>query len=571
MSSTTPAPTAAAKTYFADLRQHRASGGDRGVVEIRQRGLTDASGEERAGASLSTATAPADVEEWQSVKRDDSMKFNSTPNRLMYKHLTNEVRRGRLVALRETVTPILANNLLPYFTAHDVEHCDRVTSVIDAFIEPCQGTANRLTDDELFVVYAAAYLHDIGMQYENVGNSPTIKAVIGTKSWEALPVPMKRDLLRQHHPVISAELVRMSVRNQTPPIGFQLVDEDHPTAIASICEAHGSETTGQRYTQLTADAPGLRMRLLAGILRCADILEESRRRAVRARSESLNLPMASQVHWWRHYYTNDVRFDQADRSIELWFEFPPKRRTELSRIVPELQVPEVRAELTRHHEVFAPHNLSWFVRTCVYESPYQAVEEIPEPVLHEMLLEVTRRRQLEAADRRRALAAMYEEARPQLERRLEDVRRAKLPADSAATQLRNIALDMQQFGAPASARSLLREAFARAEEAGADLRIEIGLVLARQLVKAKQFDGAVRLYDRLRALVDRLPSADVRIDEFWNEKIDAEIRGGFFENGRESMQQRSAARGVTPEEDRCCIEELRYLEGTDTKSEDDCA
>jgi hypothetical protein len=489
----------------------------------------------------------------------------------MYKHLTNEVKRARLIALRDAVKPILANNLLPYFTAHDVEHCDRVTTVIDAFIEPLQVSANRLTDDELFALYAAAYLHDIGMQYENVGKSPTITAAIGLESWESLPTDVKRDLLRRHHPAISAELVTASVRNQTPPIGFQLIDDDLPSAVASICEAHGIETEGQRYAELTADAPGLRMRLLAGILRCADILEESRRRAVRARAASLDLPIESQVHWWRHYYTNDVRFDQPDRSIELWFEFPPNRRGELSRIVPELQVPEVRAELARHHEVFAPHNLGWFVRTRVYESPHQVVEEIPEPVLREMLLTVARRRQLEAEERRRALAAVYQEARPQLERRLDDIRRANLPTDRAAEQLRDIALDMQRFGAPASARTLLREAFARAEEGPADLRIEIGLVLARQLANAKQFDEAVRLYDRLRPLVDGLTKEDPHIEEFWNGKIDAEIRGGFFENSLESIQQRAAARGVTPEEDRSRVDEIQYLEGTDAESEDDCS
>lgn len=130
----------------------------------------------------------------------------------MYKHLSDEVKRAWLIALRDAIRPILANNLLPYFTAHDVDHCDRVTTVIDEFIEPLQRAANRLTDDELFVVYAAAYLHDVGMQYENVGNSPTIKAAIGTEPWEALPADVKRDLLRQHHPAISAELVIASVR-----------------------------------------------------------------------------------------------------------------------------------------------------------------------------------------------------------------------------------------------------------------------------------------------------------------------------------------------------------------------
>ena len=499
------------------------------------------------------------------------MTFDSKPNHLMYKHLINEAKRSRLTALRDAVKPILANNLLPHFTAHDVEHCDRVTTVIDAFIEPFQDTANRLTDDELFVVHAATYLHDIGVQYENVGNSPTISAAIGTDSWEALPELVKHDLLRQHHPAISAELVTMSVRNQTPPIGFQLIDEDHPTAIASICEAHGIETEGQRYTQLTAEAPGVRMRLLAGILRCADILEESRRRAGRARAESLDLPIESQVHWWRHYYTKDVSFDQLNRSIELWFEFPPNRHAELSRIVLELQVPEIREELARHHEVFAPYNLTWFVRTRVYSSPHQAVEELPESVLREMLLMVARRRQLEVETRHRMLATVYENARPQLERRLDDVRRANLPADSAATQLREIAHDMQQFGAPASGRALLREAFSRAEEDGADLRLEIGFVLARQLATAKQFGEAVRLYEQLRPLVDHLPTADARIDEFWNGRIDAEICAGLFENSLESIQQHSAARGVTTEEHRSRIDEIRYLERTDTELEDDCS
>ena len=63
-----------------------------------------------------------------------------------------------------------------------------------------------------------------------------------------------------------------------------------------------------RYRELTAEAPGLRQSLLpSGILRCADILEETRRRANRARAESLQLPIESQAHWWRHYYTADVQ------------------------------------------------------------------------------------------------------------------------------------------------------------------------------------------------------------------------------------------------------------------------
>jgi hypothetical protein len=80
----------------------------------------------------------------------------------MYRHLGEGVKRDRLGALRAGVEPILANNLLPYFTAHDVSHCDRVTVVIDNLIDTLQQTEQRVTEDELFVLYAAAYLHDVG-------------------------------------------------------------------------------------------------------------------------------------------------------------------------------------------------------------------------------------------------------------------------------------------------------------------------------------------------------------------------------------------------------------------------
>lgn len=245
----------------------------------------------------------------------------------MYRHLADSVKRARLVAMRAGVEPILANNLLPYFTAHDVSHCDRVTEVIDNLVDELQETDRRLTQDELFVVYAGAYLHDVGMQYENVGNSRIVLSELGGRRWQDVPTDERRDVLRRLHPQLSAELVTLSVRNAMPPIGFQLTDADHPNVIAGLCAAHGIDAETSRYAELTRDAPRVRTALLAGILRCADILEESRRRANRARAESLDLPIESQAHWWRHYYTVDVDFNRAQRTIDVWFDFPSDRRS----------------------------------------------------------------------------------------------------------------------------------------------------------------------------------------------------------------------------------------------------
>src|SRR5207245_1722901 len=124
-----------------------------------------------------------------------------------------------------------------------------------------------------------------------------------------------------------------------------------PGYVACLCHAHGVEAPSSLYDQLTQDGPGIRMKLLGALLRMADILDESRRRATREKARTLELDLIAQTHWWRHYYTEDVAFDQTKRTITLFFDFPPARRDGYARIVPELQAPFIEQELRRHEVV----------------------------------------------------------------------------------------------------------------------------------------------------------------------------------------------------------------------------
>ena len=105
--------------------------------------------------------------------------------------------------------------------------------------------------------------------------------------------------MRLNHHLISAEMVRSSVRAEDPIVGLQLTPEYEPAKIACLCEAHNlyHEIPEQkdRYLKLTEDGPDVRMRLLAGLLRVADILEESRRRATRVRAKTLLLDVESET------------------------------------------------------------------------------------------------------------------------------------------------------------------------------------------------------------------------------------------------------------------------------------
>lgn len=319
----------------------------------------------------------------------------------LFCHLMHEDKKARLVSLREKATPILATNLLPHFTDHSVSHSDEMVMIINRFVEPLQTESNsaRLTDDELFVLYAACYLHDIGMQYENAGNTAVISEIGLEQPWEDLDETSRRSILRKYHHKISAEMVRTSVRSALPPIGIQLDDTDHANEIACLCESHATDAASDRYAKLSKDSAGLRMTLLAALFRISDILEESRRRANPRQARSLLLDMESKLHWWRHYYTEKIEVSSQTHEITLHYDFPKNRFREYCDVIPLLQEPFINEELQRHLMVLSQVNLNYALRRECPEKPHSTAEEMPANVFDEMRNIVSRNREREAEKR----------------------------------------------------------------------------------------------------------------------------------------------------------------------------
>src|SRR5665213_1771832 len=102
-----------------------------------------------------------------------------------YARLAEDTLRGRLAGLRNAVQPILAGNYLPSFTDHSVEHSDRVCDLIDQLTEPLVHD-HQLSDREAFVLYAAAYLHDAGLQHQRAGETTIVQSVLQSPEYLSL-------------------------------------------------------------------------------------------------------------------------------------------------------------------------------------------------------------------------------------------------------------------------------------------------------------------------------------------------------------------------------------------------
>jgi len=450
------------------------------------------------------------------------MNWGSPPP---FKHLHDSTNNtAALVSLREAVAPILANNLLPHFTDHSIAHSDSLTGLVDDFIEALQGTSYALNEQELIILYGACYLHDIGLQYEKAGETQVIQTALKKENqplslrWEDLSECTRRELLRTYHGRIASDMICRSVNASNPPIGVQLTDRLEPDAIAAITEAHTIDVDSDRYRALTQVRANVRMDLLTGVFRVVDILDASRRRAMREKARTLELDITTQTHWWRHYYTEAISFNHPDKMILLWFDFPSARAQEYSMVVPELQVPAIKDELTRHQTVFNRYSLVWTLDKKITPKAITTSEEMPDAVLLAMLKQLHERQLHEQEQRRQVALHDFRAACPYIYRRLDELDSAKATMALAdyVRQRYQLALDMWGWGAKRSAWMLFGSVFDR--DGGAlppDERLEVGLGLTSMMVRDDAADHALRVTQTLLGLAENMPEGQANRFKFW--------------------------------------------------------
>ena len=464
--------------------------------------------------------------------------MRSNPSSL-FRHL-RDPHRTLISSLREAVAPILANNLLPHFTDHSVDHSDRLTTLVDELIEPIQSGQHALSPTELAVLYAACYLHDIGLQFENAGLTRVISELALPHGWDALSEDQRRDLLRQRHNRISAEMVYRSATGEPPLVGMALPRELEPASVANLCAAHTVDTESPEYRKLMSGAPSVRMPLLSGLLRVADILDESQDRAQPEKARTLRLDVNAQIHWYRHYYTESVVIDQHEKTIRVCFDFPPAKEREYGAIVPELQMPLIQRELARHELVFHKYGLGWTLVHSVGSNEYGIKEAMPEPVLTAMLKHLFDLRNKNAEVQRQTVLRQFEEAQPSFERRLGEAERRRQDGDVAGwlRELAQVCSSMWDMGGKRSAWTTLHGPFYRNNQMLEPVeRIKLGTDLARLMIEDDAAFQAANLLVGLRSAADALPDNEPTKIEFYRVLVPCFLANLDLASAREACER----------------------------------
>jgi hypothetical protein len=219
-----------------------------------------------------------------------------------------------------------------YYTDHSVRHSERVIALLDGLVGGMMATDKRLCPTEAFVLLAAAYLHDIGMQDERSASGDL-------------------ETIREAHHELTAEWIYRAAEDPAQAVQLGLPgDPGLVEAVALVAKGHRRVDLGAaEYDALVHGGDTLRLRLLAALLRFGDALDISHPRVDLELLKLMALPAKSQLHWWKCHYVSGVSI--VDEYIRTAYRLPHDRPDYEGLIVPLVEA-GIRREHAALEEIF---------------------------------------------------------------------------------------------------------------------------------------------------------------------------------------------------------------------------
>ncbi len=287
--------------------------------------------------------------------------------------------------VKYAVTPLLKNPIHRQYTDHSVEHSYRVIEHLNQLTDDLMQDHERcLSANETYILLAAAYLHDIGMQDERHAVELTASLYGGAldKSYNGM-----REIefyyleqIRERHHEYTRKMIEeyLEERNEYVKIGLPRIDV-LDELVGLVAEAHRQVDIYQStFCPVYHAKAFIRPRLLAALLRLADGLDIDYSRVDMERLKLMIVPPDSQLHWYLCYYVSGVEI--AGQDIRIHYRLPKKRPHYRSWLEPLIER-KIRSELEYLHSAFESNGLI-FTMDSSEPSYHMKLEPLPSQVEH---------------------------------------------------------------------------------------------------------------------------------------------------------------------------------------------
>jgi len=268
---------------------------------------------------------------------------------------------------------------LPYFTPHGASHCKAVEEYLNQIIWGTEGQPVTLgeydfvpTPEEAMYLLSAARLHDIGMMYG---------IFYGEKPADLAGDTPRVMRLRDEHEMRTVRYIQ-DEWNLFPWPAYE------KTLLSVVCKYHRWHHPISTFDPVQIiskhDGRGVRLVVLAALLRLADACHEDQSRApgqLMTLYVSLGMPENARVHWEKAKLIPAVHFDHANRRITLTGCCPPKfnfglGEFDLGEIIDVVRQ-DVEKELRSVQQVLLPYPNTYFgeVKSDIYRPDHLELHE----------------------------------------------------------------------------------------------------------------------------------------------------------------------------------------------------
>jgi hypothetical protein len=203
-----------------------------------------------------------------------------------------------------------------HFTNHSSTHSERIHRLLAQLAQELP-LPSQLTTDEVFIVSAAAYLYEIGMQSSN------LKTTLGFECPPGTQISVHQLLeIRQKKHLLSQNLIIDSVRSDDSGKSLGLTTEDDYTRlIAEVCRWISDEPLGDVPEIQPVHGVTVRVRLLTALLRLADQLYIDSARVNLDLLERAGLLEHQFARWWAYHYTQTLPIEKGQIRFHYFLPF----------------------------------------------------------------------------------------------------------------------------------------------------------------------------------------------------------------------------------------------------------
>ncbi|NOQ27269.1 MAG: tetratricopeptide repeat protein [Bacteroidales bacterium] len=315
-------------------------------------------------------------------------EYTAIENALIEK-ITNKDLRDSLVQIRKSVEAIWSNEaprIVQGFTDHGLDHCLRLIDYASQLLNANNG--NSLSDEEMYLLIAGIYLHDIGMQCDvikfkgikdkAIKFGADFKIEFTSTNANQYSLPEQKEI-RKNHQYLTAAWIDYAFHNNGTALdnSINTIDINLMQDLIDICMFHSSLDISKCSLKLKISQG--RKQLVASLVRFADELDIAKNRVSIETARNFSIDPFNAFFWYLH---NSTTIEIIDSNLNFKIVLNPIDFESFGEYVRKTYIDEFRKKNNTIIDILNNNNIPISISSDSKVIVYEYAPKLPDEIIN---------------------------------------------------------------------------------------------------------------------------------------------------------------------------------------------